>query len=71
MSGTDLPALRTIIERHALVCAVCLYIPDGRKAKTALTVIGGYAVCEDHLDYVDHGQHWSSTLEAAKREAAR
>jgi hypothetical protein len=53
-----------------IYCALCIYAPLGedRKAKAAETVIGGYAVCEDHLGYVPHGQTWASMLTAAKRE---
>lgn len=61
--------IKTIIERHALVCAICLYRPDGGKAKTALTVIEGYAVCEDHLGYVAQGQRFAGLIETVKRES--
>lgn len=60
--------IRTIVERHALVCAVCMYKPGGGKAKTALTVIEGYAVCDDHLGYVAQGQTFYSILTAVQRE---
>lgn len=51
-------------------CVICLYVPPpDKKTRVAVTVINGYAVCDDHLGYVDHGEHWSSTLAAARREA--
>lgn len=52
----------------ALVCALCLYMEDGRKANIALTVIEGYAVCDDHLGYVAQGQHFHSLITAIRRE---
>lgn len=70
MDATDKATIRTMIERHALVCAVCLYVLDGGKAKTALTVIEGYAVCDDHLGYVAQGTTFHSIISAARRESA-
>lgn len=64
----DIKTLRTIIERHALVCAVCLYAQDGGKAKIALTVIEGYAVCDDHRGHVAQGMRFALILRAARRE---
>jgi len=52
-----------------LLCAICFYVPDEpHEAVEAVTVIGGYAVCEDHLAYVQ-GEEWHAILSAAKREA--
>jgi hypothetical protein len=51
-----------------IVCAVCLYIRTG-VAESAITVIEGYAVCEDHLGYVAQGQRFASILETARRES--
>ncbi len=33
-----------------LCCVVCLYIEAGQ-AKDAVTIVGGFAVCDDHLGY--------------------
>jgi hypothetical protein len=68
MTPDDKKILTTIVERHALICALCLYKDSGGKAKTALTVIEGYAVCDDHLGYVAQGQNWASILRAVRRE---
>lgn len=37
-----------------LHCAVCLYIREG-VAEEAITVMNGYAVCEDHMGIVRGG----------------
>jgi hypothetical protein len=65
----DKKLLTTIVERHALVCALCMYAEPGGKAKTALTVIEGYAVCEDHMGYVAQGEGFASIVRAVRREA--
>ena len=68
MNTEDKKILTTIVERHALVCALCMYREPGGKAKTALTVIAGYAVCEDHLGYVAQGQRFAGILRSVRRE---
>ena len=60
--------VRTLIETNALICSLCLYAEPGGTANRALTVIEGYAVCDDHLGYVAQGQTWHSMLTAMRRE---
>lgn len=50
-----------------LVCAICLYTKTDT-ANRAITVIRGYAVCDDHLGYVAQGEEWYYILRAASRE---
>jgi hypothetical protein len=52
-----------------LLCAICLYTKEDT-ANRAVTVIRGYAVCDDHLGYVAQGEEWFYILRAAKREEA-
>lgn len=52
-----------------LVCAVCLYVRDG-VASPAITVIEGYAVCEDHLGYVAQGTTFATIVRSVRREEA-
>lgn len=70
-AADDLKVIGTMLDRRGLLCAVCLYAPpvdsDG-KANLAITVIEGYAVCEDCLGYVAQGQAFHSILTAARRE---
>ena len=51
-----------------LVCAICMYIKSDEPASEAVTVIEGYAVCDDHLGYVAQGERWYHILRAARRE---
>lgn len=37
-----------------LACGVCFFVTSG-KVKNAITVVGGWAVCEDHVNYIDVG----------------
>lgn len=69
MSPDDKKIVTTIVERHALVCALCLYREPGGKANTALTVIEGYAVCDDHLGYVAQGERFAGILRSVRRES--
>lgn len=48
-----------------MVCALCLYNPDGPRT-LAVTVLEGYAVCHDHLPYVAQGTRWYHLLEAVQ-----
>lgn len=48
-----------------LYCAVCFYTRTG-KAEEAVTVIEGYAVCEDHMGYVAQGERFAAIMRAAK-----
>jgi hypothetical protein len=44
-----------------LQCAVCLHAdPHDRVRTSAVTVIEGYAVCEDHVAFVAHGERWAA-----------
>lgn len=70
MNADDKKVITTIVERRALVCAVCLYCVDGRKAETALTVIEGYAVCGDHLGYVAQGERYASIVRAVREHGS-
>lgn len=54
-------------DRWRLVCAVCLYVRTGIAAD-AVTVVEGYAVCDDHVGYVAQGEQFHSILTAARRE---
>jgi hypothetical protein len=49
-----------------VICAVCLYARTG-PAPIAITVINGYAVCEDHTPLVAQGSEWNSILVIAGR----
>jgi hypothetical protein len=50
-------------------CAICFYVPETpHEAAEAVTIIRGYAVCEDHLGYVAQGTEWHAILSAARRE---
>jgi len=62
MCGGECIVLGLTDESITLICAVCLYNEGGGKAKTALTVIEGYAVCDDHLGYVAQGQKFASII---------
>lgn len=46
------------------VCCVCLYVSEGT-AEDAVTTIGGYAVCEDHLGLVAQGSEWARIIGVA------
>lgn len=48
------------------VCCVCLYAREGI-APDAVTTLGGYAVCEDHVPLVAGGGEWQSILVIAGR----
>jgi hypothetical protein len=51
-------------------CAVCYYVPPpDKRLRVAVTIIEGYAVCEDHLGYVAQGQRFAAILNAAQRAA--
>lgn len=47
-----------------LLCCVCWYIRTG--TRDAVTILGGYAVCEDHVGIVAQGQDWAAIIRAAK-----
>jgi hypothetical protein len=51
-----------------LYCAICLYVRTGVAAE-AVTVIEGYAVCDDHMGYVAQGENWASIYRTAKASA--
>jgi hypothetical protein len=38
-------------------------------AEDAVTTLGGYAVCEDHLGIVAQGEEWHRLIIAARRAA--
>jgi hypothetical protein len=63
--------LRTAADRlaaepiPALVCGVHLYAVEG-EAPPAVTVIEGYAVCEDHAGLVAQGERFAGILAAAR-----
>lgn len=42
-----------------LYCARCLYVKEG-VANKAVTIIEGYAVCEDCMGYVAQGTNFAS-----------
>jgi hypothetical protein len=48
-------------------CVLCLYVRSG-EAEEAVTVIEGYAVCEDHLGIMAQGLDWHGVLKAAQRQ---
>lgn len=52
----------------SLSCGVCLYDESGDEADDAITVIEGYAVCENHLGFVAQGSRFHAILETARRE---
>jgi hypothetical protein len=52
---------------EALKCGICLYIRTG-VAEDAITVIEGYAVCEDHMGYVAQGTRFTAITQAARGE---
>ena len=48
-----------------LVCGVCLYVAGvGNVAAPAVTVLGGTALCDDHLGY---GQSYDAAVRSALR----
>jgi len=51
-----------------LCCVVCLYVREG-VAPSAVTVINGYAVCDDHVTVVAGATSWDSILIVVRREA--
>lgn len=46
-----------------MTCCICLFLPG--KSYNAITIIDGYAVCEDHIGYVQGG-NWFSILRLAR-----
>lgn len=62
-AGKSMPTLGgAFIGLH---CAVCLYVRTG-VALMAVTIIEGYAVCEDHMGYVAQGSRFHAITSAAK-----
>lgn len=56
-----------------LFCALCLYLPlvqDG-EPEEAVTVVNGFACCEDHLGFLGGGQQFATALNLAKKEYGR
>jgi hypothetical protein len=51
-----------------LLCVVCWYVR--KRPRPALTVLNGYAVCDDHIDLLPHGDRWAS-VRAEALEAER
>jgi hypothetical protein len=47
-----------------VICCVCWYVRE--LPRPADTVLNGYAVCEDHIEVLPHGDRWA----AIRREAA-
>lgn len=48
-------------------CAICLYV--GPRARKAITVLEGYAVCADHITYVAVGKNWADIYYDASKAA--
>jgi hypothetical protein len=52
-----------------LNCIVCYYVPETpHEVQPAMTVCGGYAVCEDHMSLVTTGTDWYNKLRTAKEQ---
>lgn len=49
-------------------CAVCLHVGPNPNRR-AVTIIEGYAVCQDHLGYVAQGNRWSAIYHEARKAA--
>ena len=52
----------------SLYCVLCMYSPKGGKAKSAVTIIQGYAVCDDHMGYVAQGSEWYFLYRAVQNQ---
>lgn len=60
-----------------LVCALCMYAPldehgdaqDGGVAQPAVTVLGGYAVCDAHLSVASSGDPLVGAVLRFRKEA--
>lgn len=50
-------------------CAICLSFADNPNRR-AITVMDGYAVCQEHLSFVSDSKRWAEIYYAV-REAAR
>lgn len=51
-----------------LYCAICMYVPDTPHLPTeAVTILNGFAVCDEHLGVVAQGQEWHTILSVARR----
>lgn len=59
----------------SLLCAVCLHTPPGdtdtHRARTAITIMRGLAVCEPHLELFElPGDIWDALMLTAEEERA-
>jgi len=57
-----------VTKPEPLLCAFCLYDPRGVEAQPAVTMIGGMAVCDDHLGYA-HSDSLNVAISLMKSEA--
>lgn len=65
--------LKDIIRAHRrpqlLACAICIYAPtSGDVVEDAVTVLGGIAVCIDHLGYISDETLMLAVATVKKRE---
>lgn len=52
-----------------LYCAICVFVPDSSYvAKEVITIIRGYAVCEDHIGLVAQGLEWSRIITITREQ---
>ncbi|WP_109527158.1 MULTISPECIES: hypothetical protein [Nocardia] len=57
------------LELTSLKCAVCLYSDDVEKVELAVSVVRGYAVCDDHMNlFADDLAMITEVLHRRKRE---
>ena len=47
-------------------CVLCIYTLRHGQGQDAVTVAGGYAVCDDHLGYATQGTDWYYMLKHAR-----
>ena len=52
-----------------MFCALCMYETKDcfQEANKAITVLRGYAVCEDHISYLAQGNEWAVIMNAIRR----
>jgi hypothetical protein len=59
------PEKRAAMNTQGMTCGICLFAREG-PAADAVTVIGGYSVCEDHLACVAQGSDFARIRKVAE-----
>jgi hypothetical protein len=69
LAAEVLEGVEDLAEAPALICALCFYVGAAKHGPDAVTVIRGFAVCEDHAGIAAQGQVWAAMLGAARTMA--